>query len=81
MFVLGLVFVVAAFDPEEPQAAKRSRATGSVNNDARRRNLDDRRQVASLETRIDITTSCHAHRRYLRASHLTTAIKAIQFTR
>src|SRR5258708_39205154 len=58
--VLGLVFGAAGLDPEEPQAAKPSRATGSNNNGARCRNFDDRRQVASFETRIDTTTSCHA---------------------
>src|SRR5712671_5092765 len=58
--VLGLVFGAAGLDPEEPQAAKPSRATGSNNNGARCRNFDDRRQVASFETRIDTITSRHA---------------------
>ncbi|HTK17684.1 MAG TPA: hypothetical protein VL769_14920 [Acidimicrobiia bacterium] len=41
--VFGLVLGAAAFDPEEPQAAKMSRVNGSDNNRALRRKLDERR--------------------------------------
>jgi hypothetical protein len=41
--VVGLVFGAAAFDPEEPQAAKTTSASGSDNNHALRPQLDERR--------------------------------------
>jgi hypothetical protein len=41
--VFGLVFDAAVFDPEEPQAVKASRASGSENNHALRPKLDERR--------------------------------------
>jgi hypothetical protein len=41
--VFGLVFGAAVFDPEEPQAAKTSRASGGENNHALRPKLDERR--------------------------------------
>ncbi|MDQ1511776.1 MAG: hypothetical protein QOG50_3620 [Actinomycetota bacterium] len=63
----ALVFVVAAFEPDEPHAASTSSDIGSSANAAACRNLDDRPQADAVETRTDITTYRHAHTLHLRA--------------